>query len=142
MRRLPMSLVALVVLATAVWSVASVWAQATPAASEFPGLLQRWEEATDPEDRVTLGEQLLALEPTLTDWPLEANRNSVKSEIAFGLGSAYVARLRGARADNLEKGIVHLEAALTIWTREIDPENWARAHNNLGIAYWGRVRGV
>lgn len=142
MRRLPTSLVAPIVFATAVCSLATAWAQPTPAASEFPGLLQRWEEATDPEDRVTLGEQLLALEPTLAHWPLEANRDSVKAEIAFRLGSAYVVRLREARADNLEKGIVHLEAALTIWTREIDAENWAKTHNNLGIAYWGRVRGV
>src|SRR5215468_11193689 len=142
MRRLPTSFIALGLLVIAARSVAPVWAQPASAASEFPGLLQRWEEATDLEDRVTLGEQLLALEAALTHWPLEANRDSVKAEIAFGLGSAYVARLREARANNLEKGIVHLEAALTIWTREIDAENWARTHNNLGIAYWGRVRGV
>jgi CHAT domain-containing protein len=142
MRRLLTSLGAMVLLATAAWSVTPVWAQPTSATSDFPDLLQRWEMATDPEERVALGEQLVALEPTLTHWPLEAKRDTVKAEIAFGLGSAYVARLREVRGDNLEKGIVHLEAALTIWTRDADAQNWARTHNNLGIAYWGRVRGV
>src|SRR5215471_8830270 len=100
MRRLLTSLVALLLLATA--SVAPVGAQpsSSPAASDFPGLLQRWEETTDPEERIALGEQLLALEPTLTHWPLDAIRDGVKAEIAFGLGSAFVARLREVRADN------------------------------------------
>src|SRR5262249_11267521 len=124
--------------------VALVCAQppSTPAPSDFSGLLQHWEKAIDLEERISLGEQLLALEPTLTQWPIENTRDVVRAEIAFGLGSAYVARLREVRADNLEKGIAHLEAALAFWTREADAQNWARTHNNLGIAYWGRVRGV
>jgi CHAT domain-containing protein/tetratricopeptide (TPR) repeat protein len=45
------------------------------------------------------------------------------------------------RADNLESAIGHLKVALGIWTREADTQEWARAHNNLGIAHWARIRG-
>jgi CHAT domain-containing protein/tetratricopeptide (TPR) repeat protein len=110
--------------------------------SDFAGSMARWQQATDPEQRIELGEQLLAREPSVRSWPLQETRERVKAELRFGVGSAYVARLRGVRADNLEKGIAHLEAALPIWTREADPENWGRVNNNLGIAYWARVRGA
>jgi CHAT domain-containing protein/tetratricopeptide (TPR) repeat protein len=116
-----------------------------PAASDqrqdFAGLYQRWQQAQDPEQKIALGEEALARERSLTTWPLVAPRERVRGELWFGLGSAYVNRTRGVRADNLEKGIAHLEAALQVWTLEADPENWARTHNNVGIAYWGRIRG-
>ena len=34
-----------------------------------------------------------------------------------------------------------LDRRLGIWTREADTQDWARLHNNIGIAYWGRIRG-
>ena len=61
--------------------------------------------------------------------------------MSAGLGALYAGRSRGAFADNLEKAIGYLQTALTIWTRETDSQNWAMAHNNLGIAYWQRIRG-
>ena len=112
------------------------------AASEFPALYQRWQQARDPEQKIALGETLLAAEAALSTWPLQQARGSVMAEARFELGSAYVARPTGVRADNLEKGIAHLEAALSTWTHEKDPQSWAQAHNNLAIAYWGRIRGV
>jgi CHAT domain-containing protein/tetratricopeptide (TPR) repeat protein len=122
-------------------SVAPSGAQQTDAADQFVALYQRWQGEQDLEARITLGEQALALEPSLNAWPLADKREHVKGEIWFGVGSAYVSRTRGVRADNIEKGITHLGAALKVWTFETDPQNWARAHNNLGIAYWGRIRG-
>lgn len=115
--------------------------QSPSATLNFSDLFKVWQQTSDIEDRIVLGERLLALEPTLTTWPLDAARERVKGEIWFGLGSACVARLGGVRADNLEKAIAHLEAVSTIWTGDADRQNWARAHNNLGIAYWARVRG-
>ena len=45
------------------------------------------------------------------------------------------------RADNLEKAIAAYEAALTVWTREALPREWASTQNNLGFAYASRIRG-
>ena len=116
-------------------------AGAAPNAVEFASLYRRWQEAYATEEGIALGEQILALEPTLTPWPLETPRERVKAQLGFGLGSAYLVRRRGVHADNLETGIAYLEAALAVWTREAEPQDWARAHNNIGIAYWGRIRG-
>lgn len=110
-------------------------------AADFASAYQRWLEIQDGEEAIALGEQLLAAESGLKSWPLTADRALTKAEIQFATGSTYVMRPRGVRADNLEKGIALLEAALLAFTRERDPQNWARAHNNLGIAYWGRIRG-
>ncbi|NJM77176.1 MAG: tetratricopeptide repeat protein [Acaryochloridaceae cyanobacterium RU_4_10] len=57
------------------------------------------------------------------------------------LGSAYSNRLRGERAENLEKAITAYELALQVYTRGAFPEDWAMAQNNLGIALRHRIRG-
>ena len=41
----------------------------------------------------------------------------------------------------VEEAIARFEAALTIATREKDPDRWAAAHNNLANAYGKRLRG-
>ncbi len=110
-------------------------------AAAFAELYERWRQVQDIEQKITLGEQLLGAEPALTSWPLEAPRERVKADIAFELGNTYLARVRGERADSLEKAIAHLQTALALWTRETAPVDWARAHNNLAIAYSGRIRG-
>ena len=68
-------------------------------------------------------------------------RQRLKAELSAGLGALYVTRARGVSADNLEKAIGFLQAALATWTREADAQDWAAAHNALGIAYWQRIRG-
>jgi tetratricopeptide (TPR) repeat protein len=50
-------------------------------------------------------------------------------------------RIRGERADSLERAIAAYEAALTVFTSDTFPEDWARTQNNLGKAYSGRIRG-
>ena len=35
----------------------------------------------------------------------------------------------------------HHEAALTVYTREAFPQNWAKAQSNLGVAYRKRIKG-
>lgn len=109
--------------------------------AEFPALLQRWQQTQDTEEKIALGERLLALESTMQTWPSGTDRQRIKADIRFELGSAFVARTSGVRGDNLEKAITHLEAALAIWTREAAPRDWAFTHNNLGLAYWARIQG-
>jgi CHAT domain-containing protein len=50
-------------------------------------------------------------------------------------------RIRGSRADNLERAIEAFEAALTVRTREAAPEEWAETQTNLANAYEERIRG-
>jgi hypothetical protein len=44
-------------------------------------------------------------------------------------------RIRGERADNLEKAIAAYNLSLEVRTREAFPEDWAGTQNNLGNAY-------
>ncbi|MCC7254005.1 CHAT domain-containing protein [Hyphomicrobium sp.] len=110
-------------------------------AAEFVDVYRRWQQAQDPEQKIALGEQALALEPALTSWPLDTPRDGVRGELWFDVGSAYFSRASGVRADNLEKAVAYLESALAVFTREADPMNWAAAKNNLGGAYQARIRG-
>ena len=48
----------------------------------------------------------------------------------------------GARADNLEKAIEALEAALLVRTPSTSPREWAQTENNLANAYEDRIRGA
>ncbi|MEG3969683.1 tetratricopeptide repeat protein, partial [Microcoleus sp. T2B6] len=57
------------------------------------------------------------------------------------LGNAYSDRIRGEKAENLERAIAAYQASLEIYTREAFPEDWARSQNNLGNAYRNRIRG-
>jgi CHAT domain-containing protein/tetratricopeptide (TPR) repeat protein len=109
--------------------------------SELASTYQAWQQASDAEEKIVLGERALALEPTVASWSLEIPRQRLTAEVSAGLGALYLNRSRGVFADNLENAIGHLQKALTIWTRETDAQNWAMAHNNLGIAYWERIRG-
>ena len=43
--------------------------------------------------------------------------------------------MKGNQADNREKAIAHLEAALTVFHKDTHPDQWAQAQNNLAIAY-------
>ena len=47
----------------------------------------------------------------------------------------------GSRASNLEIAITGYEVALTVFTRQEYPENWAITQNNLAITYNNRIRG-
>ncbi|MFG3816144.1 CHAT domain-containing tetratricopeptide repeat protein, partial [Limnothrix redekei] len=57
------------------------------------------------------------------------------------LGLAYNDRIRGERADNLERAITAYERALEVRTRDAFPEQWAMTQNNLATAYGSRIRG-
>jgi CHAT domain-containing protein/tetratricopeptide (TPR) repeat protein len=134
----------LIVLLTAIIAVAGFHApraQAQQPASDIATLYQSWQHTLDPEQRIPIGEELLILEAAQKSWPLIVSRENVRAEISLGLGSIYAVRPRGVRADNLERAITYLDAALREFTLADDPQNWARAHNNAGIAQWARIRG-
>jgi tetratricopeptide (TPR) repeat protein len=57
------------------------------------------------------------------------------------LALAYSDRIRGDRAENLEKAIELYEQALEVHTRDDFPENWAMNQHNLANAYRKRVLG-
>ena len=57
------------------------------------------------------------------------------------LGATYLRRIRGERADNLEKSIAAFDAALAVRTREALPADWATTQTNLASAYSERIRG-
>ncbi|MDZ8261266.1 CHAT domain-containing protein, partial [Nostoc sp. ChiQUE01b] len=50
-------------------------------------------------------------------------------------------RIKGDRADNIEKAIAAFTAALTVRTPEALPIDWATTQNNLGLAYTDRIKG-
>ncbi|MHC5833447.1 MAG: hypothetical protein ACYT04_000000100015, partial [Nostoc sp.] len=45
------------------------------------------------------------------------------------------------RADNIENAIAALTAALSVYTREALPVDWAMTQNNLANAYMKRIKG-
>jgi tetratricopeptide (TPR) repeat protein len=47
----------------------------------------------------------------------------------------------GKRANNLEIAIAGYQAALSVYTRDAFPENWAMTQNNLANAYLNRING-
>jgi CHAT domain-containing protein len=60
--------------------------------------------------------------------------------VQTNLGSAYYARIREDRAENLEQAINAFQQALQVYSREEFPIEWALTQNNLGSAYSGRIR--
>ena len=73
--------------------------------------------------------------------PRNRTAPGARADIAFELGTTYLARAQGEHAENLERAIACFDIALKGWTREATPVEWARTHNNLAIAYTNRIRG-
>ncbi|MGB3265950.1 MAG: tetratricopeptide repeat protein [Microcoleus sp.] len=70
-----------------------------------------------------------------------------QSDTLLGLGDLYYttadySRIVGSRAENLERAIAFYEAALTVYTLEDFPEDWAMTQNNLANAYRNRINGL
>jgi CHAT domain-containing protein len=57
------------------------------------------------------------------------------------LGVAYINRIKGDPAENLEEAINYFQAALLIRTRDDFPMDWVRCQTNLGNAYKIRIFG-
>ena len=57
------------------------------------------------------------------------------------LAIAYINRIRGERAENLELAIACYQEALKVSNSDAFPQDWAMVQNNLGGAYLYRIRG-
>ena len=107
----------------------------------FSNLYRSWQAADDVEEGIVLAEQLLAAEPSLKAWPLQAARSDVRRELWFNLGYAYQTRSSGDRAGNLEKAVAAYQAALNLTTQSEQPQEWSQIQNNLGSALADRLSG-
>jgi len=67
--------------------------------------------------------------------------NTKYADTQNNLGIAYSYRIKGSRAENLERAIEFYESALTVYTFEDFPKDWAAIQNNLGEAYRNRIKG-
>ncbi|MCA2941113.1 MAG: CHAT domain-containing protein [Microcystis sp. M113S1] len=57
------------------------------------------------------------------------------------LAISYCLRIKGNKADNLEKAINFYEKVLTVWTFEAFSQEWAAIQNSLASAYADRIKG-
>jgi CHAT domain-containing protein len=63
------------------------------------------------------------------------------AETQNNLANAYSNRIRGDRADNIERAIATYSNVLTVYTRDTFPQDWAETQNNLAMPYINRIRG-
>ncbi|MEG5001520.1 CHAT domain-containing protein, partial [Microcoleus sp. B4-D4] len=62
-------------------------------------------------------------------------------ETQNNLAAAYINRIRGEKAENLEMAISVYQKVLLVRTLEVFPQDWAETQNNLAAAYINRIRG-
>ncbi|MDE5101623.1 MAG: tetratricopeptide repeat protein, partial [Trichodesmium sp. St19_bin2] len=72
---------------------------------------------------------------TQTDFPMEW------AQTQNNLGAAYINRIRGDQAENIEAAIAACQQALLVYTQTDFPIDWARTQDNLGIAYFIQNKG-
>ncbi|MGK7940896.1 MAG: CHAT domain-containing protein [Crocosphaera sp.] len=63
------------------------------------------------------------------------------AKVSNNLGVTYSNRIRGDKAENLEKALMAYAEALKVYTFEEFPEDWAMTQYNLGVTYSDRIRG-
>lgn len=78
-------------------------------------------------------------EPPHRDDPPKQNSDWAAARAQIGL--AYAQRAGGDQSQNWELAIAAFNDALSVWTRENNPEDWAAACANLGVAYRDRSTG-
>jgi len=64
-----------------------------------------------------------------------------KAETTNNLAIAYLNRIHGPRAADIDKAIKLFEECLLVHTRSSYPADWARATKNLASAYYSRMNG-
>lgn len=63
------------------------------------------------------------------------------AEAQYNLGTAYIFRVQGDRANNLETAISYLKEALRVFNKKDFPEEWANTQTNLANVYLYRIQG-
>ncbi|TAF57411.1 MAG: hypothetical protein EAZ60_07075 [Oscillatoriales cyanobacterium] len=85
------------------------------------------------------------LEIAITGYQIVLNYREPGSEkfaqTQNNLANAYLYRINGSRAENLEDAIFCYQEALQVRTREAFPQDWATTQSNLAAAYYSRIKG-
>ncbi|MBG1259772.1 tetratricopeptide repeat protein, partial [Nostoc sp. BAE] len=71
----------------------------------------------------------------------EADEAEYRAEVIFSFSSLIQQFPLGSKASNMEIAITGYEVALTVYTREALPQDWAVTQNNLAAAYSDRIKG-
>ena len=72
-------------------------------AADLASAYQAWQQARDTEEKIRLGERVLAVEPTVEAWPLSIPRQRLRAELLADLGTLYVARPGGVLAETWKR---------------------------------------
>ena len=92
-----------------------------------------------------LGSRANNLEIAITGYQIVLNNREPGNEqfarTQNNLANAYSNRIRGEKAENIDRAIASYTAALTVYKPEAFPEKWAGTQNNLATAYSDRIRG-
>ena len=93
-----------------------------------------------------LGNLAINIEISLTGYQLIATAIERllphdRGTLWHNFAKAYMKRINGKKAENLEEAIKYFKAALKIWTREKFPQGWAKTISNIGEAYRNRING-
>ena len=112
--------------------------------AEFGRLSQQIMKTTDPDQQIALVEQAQKVFASIRNWPANLPPREVfDPDFRALLGQAYLARKAGDPVENLEKAIVHLEAAVASSARRAgQPVAWGLSQQVLAMAYLSRPRGV
>ena len=78
---------------------------------------------------------------TATFPPLESEQAYEVARVIFEFSTLIQQFRLGNRGSNLEIAIKGYQAIAPVFTRDAFPYEWARTQNNLGEAYWNRIRG-
>jgi tetratricopeptide (TPR) repeat protein len=108
---------------------------------DFAKTLKQAGAAQDWEEKIKLLETALELEPNLSEWEFRNSRERVRAAIYSELGYAYQRRIEGDQADNTDRAIAALEAALKLFDPNDPPKSRGDAHHNLATAYTRRIHG-
>jgi len=85
------------------------------------------------------------IEIAITGYQIALNNREPGSEkfaqTENNLANAYLYRIKGSRAENLERAIFYYQEALKVRTRDSFPQDWATTQNNLAAAYYSRIKG-
>jgi len=102
-------------------------------------------EAKEYEQAIQKAQQVLTIIEELDDSELNLTRDislKISADNQYVLGTAYIHRSQGKRADNLEAAITYLREALQVFNCENFPHEWADTKTNLAVAYLYRIQGV
>lgn len=141
----PQDRIALINKALALAVPANPWPFRDPPRDALLG--QMWGQLGNEYRRVEGGERPQALERALEAYQaalrhVPRERPNDWARIQFGMGSVYVDRLAGDRADNIERAIAAFNATAEVMTREGAPSMWGSVQTSLAKAYWHRIKGT